>query len=77
MHFPVVVFTTNLVFLSSLNTKGKKKTLTSFDRDATLSDLSAQLDYSGFHSVDMVMEAVFEDINIKQKVIKEIEEVRQ
>lgn len=29
-----------------------------------------------FQNVDMVIEAVFEDLNIKHKVIKEIEEVR-
>ncbi|KAJ0061015.1 hypothetical protein NL108_004732, partial [Boleophthalmus pectinirostris] len=58
-----------------LNTKVKKRALTSFERDATLSNLSAQLDYSGFQTVDMVIEAVFEDINIKHKVIREIEEV--
>ncbi|XP_072301504.1 hydroxyacyl-CoA dehydrogenase trifunctional multienzyme complex subunit alpha a [Eucyclogobius newberryi] len=58
-----------------LNTKVKKKALTSFERDATLSNLSAQLDYTGFQTVDMVIEAVFEDINIKHRVIREMEEV--
>lgn len=29
----------------------------------------------GFDKVDVVIEAVFEDLNIKHKVIKEIEEV--
>uniref|UniRef100_A0A8C6WNB5 enoyl-CoA hydratase n=1 Tax=Neogobius melanostomus TaxID=47308 RepID=A0A8C6WNB5_9GOBI len=58
-----------------LNTKVKKRALTSFERDATLSNLCSQIDYSGFQSVDMVIEAVFEDINIKHRVIKEIEEV--
>ncbi|KAM3861500.1 hydroxyacyl-CoA dehydrogenase trifunctional multienzyme complex subunit alpha a [Diretmus argenteus] len=58
-----------------LNDKVKKKALTSFERDATLSYLSGQLDYSGFQSADMVIEAVFEDINIKHKVLKEVEAV--
>ncbi|XP_062323877.1 hydroxyacyl-CoA dehydrogenase trifunctional multienzyme complex subunit alpha a [Osmerus eperlanus] len=58
-----------------LNTKVKKRALTSFERDSTLSFLSAQLDYSAFQSVDMVIEAVFEDINIKHKVLKEVEAV--
>ncbi|XP_029984370.1 hydroxyacyl-CoA dehydrogenase trifunctional multienzyme complex subunit alpha a isoform X2 [Sphaeramia orbicularis] len=58
-----------------LNTKVKKKALTSFERDAILSNLSAQIDYTGFDSADMVIEAVFEDINIKHKVLKEIEAV--
>merc|ERR1712012_275698 len=31
------------------------------------------LDYSDFNKVDMVIEAVFEDINIKHRVVKEVE----
>ncbi|KAF7666650.1 hypothetical protein LDENG_00098410 [Lucifuga dentata] len=58
-----------------LNDKVKKKALTSFERDVTLSNLSAQLDYSGFESANMVIEAVFEDINIKHKVLKEVEAI--
>ncbi|XP_071777440.2 trifunctional enzyme subunit alpha, mitochondrial [Centroberyx gerrardi] len=58
-----------------LNDKVKKRALSSFDRDATLSNLSAQLDYSGFKSADMVIEAVFEDIHIKHRVLKEVEAV--
>ncbi|CAB4041963.1 trifunctional enzyme subunit alpha, mitochondrial-like isoform X2, partial [Paramuricea clavata] len=45
------------------------------ERDRMLSDLQAQLDYKGFDKIDIVIEAVFEDLNIKHKVIKEIEEV--
>lgn len=33
------------------------------------------MDYSTFRNADMVIEAVFEDINIKHKVIKELEAV--
>ncbi|KAK0154816.1 Trifunctional enzyme subunit alpha, mitochondrial [Merluccius polli] len=58
-----------------LNTKTKKRSITSFERDATLSNLTGQLDYSGFEKADMVIEAVFEDINIKHKVLKEVEAV--
>ncbi|KAM9840198.1 hydroxyacyl-CoA dehydrogenase trifunctional multienzyme complex subunit alpha a [Aulostomus maculatus] len=58
-----------------LNTKVKKRALTSFERDATLSNLSGQLNYTSFHSADMVIEAVFEDINIKHKVLKEVEAI--
>ncbi|KAG2468072.1 ECHA enzyme, partial [Polypterus senegalus] len=56
-----------------LNDKTKKKTLTSFERDSILSKLSAQLDYSGFNKADMVIEAVFEDLKIKHKVLQEVE----
>uniref|UniRef100_A0A8D0CPD7 Hydroxyacyl-CoA dehydrogenase trifunctional multienzyme complex subunit alpha a n=1 Tax=Sander lucioperca TaxID=283035 RepID=A0A8D0CPD7_SANLU len=59
----------------SLNTKVKKRALTSFERDVTMSNLSVQLDYSGFQSADIVIEAVSEDINIKHKVLKEVEAI--
>ncbi|NWI54129.1 ECHA enzyme, partial [Calyptomena viridis] len=58
-----------------LNDKVKKKSLTSFERDSILSSLMGQLDYKGFEKADMVIEAVFEDINIKHKVLKEVEAV--
>ncbi|NXC77180.1 ECHA enzyme, partial [Anhinga anhinga] len=58
-----------------LNSKVKKKSLTSFERDSILSNLTGQLDYKGFEKADMVIEAVFEDINIKHKVLKEVEAV--
>ena len=46
-----------------------------FERDHLLSNLSGQIDYSNFNKCDMVIEAVFEDINIKHRVIKEVEAV--
>lgn len=53
----------------------RKKKATSFERDAMLSNLTGQLDYSNFKHVDMVIEAVFEDINLKSKIVKEVEQV--
>ncbi|XP_041809490.1 hydroxyacyl-CoA dehydrogenase trifunctional multienzyme complex subunit alpha b [Chelmon rostratus] len=58
-----------------LNDKTKKKAITSFQRDSILSNLTGKLDYSGFEKADMVIEAVFEDINIKHAVLKEVEAV--
>uniref|UniRef100_A0A8C2ZVQ2 Trifunctional enzyme subunit alpha, mitochondrial n=1 Tax=Cyclopterus lumpus TaxID=8103 RepID=A0A8C2ZVQ2_CYCLU len=58
-----------------LNDKTKKRNITSFQRDSILSGLTGQLDYSGFEKVDMVIEAVFEDIHIKHAVLKEVEAV--
>lgn len=40
-----------------------------------MSQVDGQLDYKGFEQADMVIEAVFEDINIKHNVIKEVEAV--
>lgn len=62
-------------FVSRLNDKVKKKTLTSFERDAMFSNLIGQLDYRGFEKADMVIEAVFEDLNLKHRVLKEAEAV--
>lgn len=61
--------------MSRLNTKTKKKSISSFERDSILSNLVGQLDYNGFEKADMVIEAVFEDINIKHAVVKEVEAV--
>ncbi|KAI7804835.1 hydroxyacyl-CoA dehydrogenase trifunctional multienzyme complex subunit alpha b [Triplophysa rosa] len=58
-----------------LNDKTKKKSLTTFERDSILSNLMGKLDYSGFAKADMIIEAVFEDLSIKHKVIKEVEAV--
>jgi len=53
--------------------KVKKKRLTTAERDVYLSNLSTALDYRNFDKVDMVIEAVFEDIKIKHKVVQEVE----
>ncbi|KAL3049550.1 hypothetical protein OYC64_008907 [Pagothenia borchgrevinki] len=58
-----------------LNDKTRKRAITTFERDSILSNLTGQLDYSGFENADMVIEAVFEDINIKHAVLKEVEAV--
>ncbi|KAJ8342149.1 hypothetical protein SKAU_G00320770 [Synaphobranchus kaupii] len=58
-----------------LNDKTKRRNITSFERDSTLCNLTGQLDYSGFEKADMVIEAVFEDLAIKHRVLKEVEAV--
>ena len=40
-----------------------------------MSNLTGQIDYANFDKCDMVIEAVFEDLAIKHRVIKEIEAV--
>ena len=47
----------------------------SLERDKFLSNLNTTLNYKDFKNADIVIEAVFEDINIKHKVIKELEAV--
>ncbi|XP_064626049.1 trifunctional enzyme subunit alpha, mitochondrial-like [Lineus longissimus] len=57
-----------------LDTSVKKRKITSFERDRIMSNLDPTIDYKNFDKCDMVIEAVFEDINIKHKVIKEVEQ---
>lgn len=58
-----------------LNDAVKKKKFSSFERDHIFSNLHPTLDYQNFKSVDMVIEAVFEDLNLKHKVVKELEQI--
>lgn len=44
------------------------------ERDKIIANLEPTLSYDKFKNADLVIEAVFEDINIKHRVIKEIEE---
>lgn len=53
----------------------KRRRITALDRDQHLAKLETTLDYDAFKNADMVIEAVFENIDIKHKVIKEIEAV--
>uniref|UniRef100_A0A6M2DLJ6 Trifunctional enzyme subunit alpha, mitochondrial n=1 Tax=Xenopsylla cheopis TaxID=163159 RepID=A0A6M2DLJ6_XENCH len=53
----------------------KRKRMTQIESDTFMANLDPVLDYNSFKDADMVIEAVFEDINLKHKVIKEIEAV--
>ena len=50
--------------------------LTRFAALHTMSLLDPTLSYKDFKKVDMVIEAVFEDLKIKHAVVKEVEQVR-
>ncbi|CAG0913196.1 unnamed protein product, partial [Notodromas monacha] len=51
----------------------KRKRISRMDKERYESNLIPSLDYSKFGGVDMVIEAVFEDLSLKHKVIKEVE----
>lgn len=53
----------------------KKKRFSAYERDLYMSALEPTLKYDSFKDVDMVIEAVFEDINVKHAVLKEVEQV--
>jgi 3-hydroxyacyl-CoA dehydrogenase/enoyl-CoA hydratase/3-hydroxybutyryl-CoA epimerase len=49
----------------------KRKKITKYEYDEKMSHISGTLDYSGFKTMDVVVEAIVEDMNIKKKVIAE------
>lgn len=53
----------------------KRKRLTALDRDKHMANLETTLSYDAFAKADIVIEAVFENIDIKHKVIKDIEAI--
>src|SRR5215210_4202250 len=50
-----------------------KRQITKVQYSDTMSLLGGTIDYSGFANVDLVIEAVFEDINVKHEVLREVE----
>ncbi|MFY9269558.1 MAG: 3-hydroxyacyl-CoA dehydrogenase NAD-binding domain-containing protein [Candidatus Manganitrophaceae bacterium] len=52
--------------------KGK---MTSSERDQKMMLVTGATDYSGFSDVDLVIEAVFEDLDLKRKLFQELETV--
>jgi 3-hydroxyacyl-CoA dehydrogenase/enoyl-CoA hydratase/3-hydroxybutyryl-CoA epimerase len=52
-----------------------KKQMTRQQFEDTLTLVGGTIDYSGFGSVDLVIEAVFEDLAVKHAVLREVEQV--
>jgi 3-hydroxyacyl-CoA dehydrogenase/enoyl-CoA hydratase/3-hydroxybutyryl-CoA epimerase len=57
-----------------LNKKVKKRFMLKTEMQKELSLLSGCLDYSGYKNNNMVIEAVFEDVKLKQKMVADVEE---
>jgi len=53
--------------------KVKRKKIAGLDGERYMANLIPALDYSDFKKVDMVIEAVFEDLALKHRVVKEVE----
>lgn len=51
----------------------KKRRLSTHDMDRKMAHISGGLDFSGFAKLDLVVEAIVEDMGIKQKVLAETE----
>lgn len=58
---------------SGIDKAVKRKKMSKFTGETHMSNLEGTLSYEGFESADMIIEAVFEDIAIKHKVIQECE----
>ncbi len=59
--------------LKNLDKKVHKRILTSFQRDEKASLIHPTESYDGFEHIDLVIEAVFEDLSLKQKIVEEFE----
>jgi len=59
---------------ADLNKKSKKRIITEFERDLIASRVTGTDSYNGFEDVGVVIEAVFEDLDLKHRIIKEVEE---
>ena len=57
------------VTATTFSRKLKRRQLLRSELEKQMSLLTGTLDYSGFHRVDMVVEAVFEDINLKHQMV--------
>ncbi|HWH02219.1 MAG TPA: fatty acid oxidation complex subunit alpha FadJ [Gemmatimonadales bacterium] len=53
----------------------KKRRITKYDRTRLVALVSGDAAYTGFGRADLVIEAVFEDLKVKQKVLQEAEAV--
>jgi 3-hydroxyacyl-CoA dehydrogenase/enoyl-CoA hydratase/3-hydroxybutyryl-CoA epimerase len=53
--------------------RAKTRRMTAFERDRELNRVTATTSYDGFGGVDVVIEAVFEDLALKQQIVRDIE----
>jgi 3-hydroxyacyl-CoA dehydrogenase/enoyl-CoA hydratase/3-hydroxybutyryl-CoA epimerase len=58
-----------------LDSNRKKHIISEFERDRIASLVTPTETYDGFENTDIVIEAVFEDLDLKQSILKEVEEV--
>ena len=56
-----------------LNKKVKKRFMLNSEMQKQLSLLTGSLSYNGFQDADMVIEAVFEDLSLKQQMVSDVE----
>ena len=57
----------------NLQASVKKRKYSSFEADQIISKLHSTVDYNELKNTDIVIEAVFEDLKLKHKIIQEVE----
>ena len=71
---PNTIQTAKKALWKSLNKKVKRKSLTKVEAKNAIAAVKGQLDYTDFDKVDVLVEAVFEDMSMKQKILAEVEQ---
>lgn len=61
--------------LENLNKKVSKHIISEFERDEKMSLVHPTETYDAFDEIDLVIEAVFEDLELKKKIVKQVEDV--
>ena len=56
-----------------IDKKLARKRINAIGRQATMARLTGSIDYSGFNNSDIVIEAVFESLELKQKMVADVE----
>ena len=59
----------------NLDKKVSKHIISDFERDEKMSLVHPTVTYDAFDTVDLVIEAVFEDLELKKKIVEEVENV--
>lgn len=57
-----------------LDGRVKSRRLTAIERDRIMAQITPTVTYSGFRDAELVIEAVFEDLELKQRVLSDIEQ---
>ncbi|MGB0930321.1 MAG: 3-hydroxyacyl-CoA dehydrogenase NAD-binding domain-containing protein, partial [Chitinophagales bacterium] len=63
----------NKTIWKSINKKVKRKSLSKVEGNEIMARVHGQLTYDNFQTADMVIEAVFEDLNLKQNILAQTE----
>jgi 3-hydroxyacyl-CoA dehydrogenase / enoyl-CoA hydratase / 3-hydroxybutyryl-CoA epimerase len=58
-----------------LDERVKRRSVTSLEANEAFARLSGATDYSGFKTADLVIEAVFEDVDLKKRVLRDVEAI--